>query len=447
MSTAKSKYTLNFGANQSGAGLQSPYTAPTTKTSTPFKASQAWQDYGATKKLSDDGQVLMNKPAVTPSNTAATNTGGTTLSPAGQSYANQLSGAQESMKNIQTAFSGYKAEQDKGKSTYVDNLKAEQFPSTFQAEKDARDKAAQRLADIQSQREKMEVEARRSYDERLDKSGGTRAAAQQGAQLDRRRSNTELADVALQENAALRGAQVAQGIFESAQGMDRQLTLEEIQILNDNGANLEFGSTISQAQQNGVIPTTAGGSTIFDEGQQASIVSYADLLSSGSYKPSDVPEEYRDAVAQFMAQTAIEGGGQSEYTKERSTRIISSVDELMGKVSNMTTGWASLWSGVPTTESNNFASELKTLKANIGFNEITQMREASKTGGALGQVSNIEIELLTNSLAGLDTRQSAEDFRKNLAKVKTSVERWGQAVEQYGGGEGSEGGGDGPYEF
>ena len=212
---------------------------------------------------------------ITPSSAAATGTqqgsnapattspgGGSSLPPAGQDYASRLAEITKSANNLQTSFNSYKEDnkkndgKDSGKNDYLNSLKAEQFPSTFKAEQDSRDKAAERLAKVQSDREAMELEARRAYEETLDAPGGTRAAAQHAAQLVRRRSNTELADVALQENAALRSAQVAQGIFESAQGRDRELTIEEIQILNEGGANLALGSTISQARNSGIFPTS-----------------------------------------------------------------------------------------------------------------------------------------------------------------------------------------------
>lgn len=46
------------------------------------------------------------------------------------------------------------------------------------------------------------------------------------------------------------------------------------------------------------------------------------------------------------------------------------------------------------------------------------MREASKSGGALGSVSERELDLLTSALGALQQSSSADLLKKNLATVK-----------------------------
>lgn len=115
---------------------------------------------------------------------------------------------------------------------------------------------------------------------------------------------------------------------------------------------------------------------------------------------------------------------QSPYAKERADRTVQSVDELMGKVNGWTAGRGSLLSAIPETDARDFAASLNTLKANIAFNELTAMREASKTGGALGQVSNIELQLLESALGALDPGQKPAALKAQLQKIKDSVQRW-----------------------
>ncbi len=120
-------------------------------------------------------------------------------------------------------------------------------------------------------------------------------------------------------------------------------------------------------------------------------------------------------------------GGPSPYSQERETRTRQSVDELLTKVNGWNTGMGSLLSSIPSTDARNFAAELQTLKANIAFNELTQMREASKTGGALGQVSNQEEQMLSSALGALDPGQSSENVKAQLNKIKASLDRWSAA--------------------
>ena len=72
---------------------------------------------------------------------------------------------------------------------------------------------------------------------------------------------------------------------------------------------------------------------------------------------------------------------------------------------------------VPGTDAANAMAELTTLKTQVGFGALQAMRDASKTGGALGQVSDFENKALQNSLVALDNSQSADEFRKNLKDV------------------------------
>jgi hypothetical protein len=54
-----------------------------------------------------------------------------------------------------------------------------------------------------------------------------------------------------------------------------------------------------------------------------------------------------------------------------------------------------------------------------GFQALQDLRDASKTGGALGNVSNQEGKQLTASFAAIDRRQNAEDVR---AAINQAIE-------------------------
>jgi hypothetical protein len=116
--------------------------------------------------------------------------------------------------------------------------------------------------------------------------------------------------------------------------------------------------------------------------------------------------------------------GPSPYSAERSQRTIDAVDAAMGDIGAFTTGIGSVLSGVPGTDARKFKGKLTTLKSNIAFNELTQMREASKTGGALGNVANAELELLQNALGALDQGLEGEDLKAQLMQIRDSVNRW-----------------------
>jgi len=81
-------------------------------------------------------------------------------------------------------------------------------------------------------------------------------------------------------------------------------------------------------------------------------------------------------------------------------------------------GFGSWLKDVPSTPAMGVKNMIKTIKANIGFGKLQSMREVSPTGGALGQVSNIELELLTSVIGGLEQAQSKEDVLRVLDQIE-----------------------------
>ena len=78
------------------------------------------------------------------------------------------------------------------------------------------------------------------------------------------------------------------------------------------------------------------------------------------------------------------------------------------------TGFASYLSAIPGTEAQALKNNLATIKANIGFDKLQAMRDASPTGGALGQVSERELGFLQSVFGSLDQSQSAEELAYNI---------------------------------
>ena len=73
---------------------------------------------------------------------------------------------------------------------------------------------------------------------------------------------------------------------------------------------------------------------------------------------------------------------------------------------------------VPGTAAFDAARLLDTIRSNVGFDKLQAMRDASPTGGALGQVSEMENRLLQATLGNLSQSQSPEQFRRNLERVR-----------------------------
>lgn len=108
--------------------------------------------------------------------------------------------------------------------------------------------------------------------------------------------------------------------------------------------------------------------------------------------------------------------------------VLSAIDDARGNAGWSSTGnllGSNAFGHVPILGQQNtdLRSSLDTIKANLSFDRLTQMREESKTGGALGSVTENELRLLGSAVASLDQSQSEDQLRKNLARVEEHYRR------------------------
>jgi hypothetical protein len=69
---------------------------------------------------------------------------------------------------------------------------------------------------------------------------------------------------------------------------------------------------------------------------------------------------------------------------------------------------------IPGTDAADARALINTLKSQVGFGVLQEMRNNSKTGGALGSVSDAEGKRLENNLAAIDTTQSLDQIKKQI---------------------------------
>ena len=78
----------------------------------------------------------------------------------------------------------------------------------------------------------------------------------------------------------------------------------------------------------------------------------------------------------------------------------------------------------PTSTSGQIRRVIETLQSNIGFDKLQAMRDASPTGGALGQVSERELSNLQAVLGSLDARSTDEELNRVLDQVVEFYDRF-----------------------
>lgn len=128
----------------------------------------------------------------------------------------------------------------------------------------------------------------------------------------------------------------------------------------------------------------------------------ADKKATGEQKKEDL----RDAATGRAANIVLEDIGRIGKAVEASFLPATGIG-------------ASTLSSIPGTAAHDVAKLLDGIKANVAFDKLQQMREASPTGGALGAVSDREMALLQATLGSLEQSQSSQQFKENLGRLKT----------------------------
>lgn len=143
------------------------------------------------------------------------------------------------------------------------------------------------------------------------------------------------------------------------------------------------------------------------------------------YNRSQALEAYNAAVKAAGKQAANPNADASSAYQQST---INSIDEIVGLLDQTSNNMnpfdniagliGSLKSNFPGNNAYDVDKMLNTIKANVGFDRLQAMRDSSKTGGALGQVTELELKLLQSSLAALDQGMSPKRFREQLMIVR-----------------------------
>jgi len=108
---------------------------------------------------------------------------------------------------------------------------------------------------------------------------------------------------------------------------------------------------------------------------------------------------------------------------------IGTLEDIESKVTGRSTGFTGArLGGIEGTAAFDLRSNIKTIQANLAFGQLQKMRAASKTGGALGQVSERELDLLEKAVQSLDPNQSEGQLRSNIKKVFTHYNNYKREI-------------------
>jgi len=120
-----------------------------------------------------------------------------------------------------------------------------------------------------------------------------------------------------------------------------------------------------------------------------------------------------------VAKEVLRGAQESRSAGVVLENVQAVKDKLESSLLPVTGMGGSVLKQIPGTNAYDVSGLVKTIRGNIGFDRLQQMRDASPTGGALGQVAVQELEMLQSVLGNLDQAQSEEQFLANLNRVES----------------------------
>ncbi len=139
----------------------------------------------------------------------------------------------------------------------------------------------------------------------------------------------------------------------------------------------------------------------------------------------------RFKAAEAGAEETARGKAKIEITRENARPgqertadlMTQDINRAINKINEMparTTGLGGkILSNIPGTEAHDLYQTLTSIRANMGFAQLQEMRQNSPTGGALGQVSDFENRLLASAWGSVEQSQTPEQLTRNLRRVET----------------------------
>ena len=170
-----------------------------------------------------------------------------------------------------------------------------------------------------------------------------------------------------------------------------------------------------------------------ETGQYVEPSEAAELLPLGTIKDAVTPEsliEYiqtgdKDVLKAVVTEEQLDKNVVQDLLA--TDQVLETVDKALGLTDEYWVVGYDIAKMLPLpTDARQMETYVQTLRSNLAFDRLQKMRDRSKTGGALGQVSNIELKLLESSVAALDP--GSKNFKQQLAEVRHQYENFRRSL-------------------
>lgn len=275
------------------------------------------------------------------------------------------------------------------------------------------------LGQISNQIMRRGLDARRSYEALLGRDGGTVQGARESAALDSRHSNSDLADLAIQQDAAANTVTALSGNQSALTAAQKARVEFAKSLLPETPEGFTLGKDqVRYDAEGNVVAGNAGASDTgglgYTPGADPTTDAWIKLVNGGQAKLTDVPEDYKAGVAQGLSATPK---GQTQGSK----KAVSIIDELLGLDTNAIAGIPSILTvaGLSNQTAVNKAKQLQGILSLEGRNQL-------KGSGA---ISDFEFKVLEQaaSALGIDSKTGRSnlnnsDFKAALQDLKKELQ-------------------------
>lgn len=128
--------------------------------------------------------------------------------------------------------------------------------------------------------------------------------------------------------------------------------------------------------------------------------------------------------AEEQAKLRIQKQANEASRKERAPIVLQDIDRALDAIKDqgMRTGLPGVLARqIPGTGADKLEKVLDGVRAQIGFDQLNQMRQSSPTGAALGSVTERELHFLQSVMGSLSISQGEEQLRFNLKRLKNAM--------------------------
>jgi hypothetical protein len=318
-------------------------------------------------------------------------------------------------------------------------LTGQELPGAFQNRPDFfadEDKMARLAIGLQGMTTRPNQQMMAGLQSGIDQRGEARSrdAAAQQAQSQAAQTRTAALEYLMQNGAPQQIIEaVGAGLIDPAQAVQMAMAPREQTAAQQNyeyliGQGVPEAEARERAFNSGGVNIDMG-----PDGRLGSVpsgyVAVEDPNSTSGYRMVAI-EGGPAAQSQLQAEQEAAAAVERQALSAQNTQVVGDVVlEDLGRARDLIQGagrlnpaaglGADMMSNVGGSNAANVNNLLMTVRSNIGFDRLQQMREASPTGGALGNVTERELANLQSVLGSLEQNQSPEQLLANIDRLET----------------------------